>query len=135
MSLDNDTNYLCFENGKKRCEAIRENGKIRIYREWYETGQLKEEFVNGLYTFWNESGQKVREMTFVDGKREKNGPYREWHANGQLAREANIVNDEPDGLDRGWYPNGKKEYEVLYKDGVRVSDLWWDENGTQIYPK
>ena len=57
----------------------------------------------------HESGQKLSETTYKDGKRE--GPFNAWHENGQ------------------------KAYEGMWKDGEEVSSTYWNKEGNEIISK
>jgi antitoxin component YwqK of YwqJK toxin-antitoxin module len=35
-----------------------------------------------------------------------------------------------DGLTTWWYENGQKEYEGTYKNGKKISEKEWDEDGS-----
>jgi len=53
-----------------------------------------------------------------------------WKKNGTLYREANIKNDDYDGLRTRWYENGQKEYVRTYKNGKLEGPMTnWYENG------
>ena len=43
--------------------------------------------------------------------------------------EANYKDGMADGLETGWYENGKKEYESKYKDKMLVTATTWKPNG------
>ena len=52
--------------------------------------------------------------TYLDGI--KDGKHQEWRV----------------GVWKFWYPNGKMQFEGLYKDGTLVSKKCWDKNGESI---
>jgi len=37
-----------------------------------------------------------------------------------------------DGLLTGWYDNGQKRSELNYKDGEKISEKKWDEDGNPL---
>ena len=60
-------------------------------------------------------------------------PYTGWakdmHDNGQIWRLYQHKDGKWDGLSRGWYSNGQKEYDHTYKDGKRITAVAWKPNG------
>ena len=60
----------------------------------------------------------------------------EWRLNGKKRFEVNWKNGKQDGVSTRWYANGQKEYEANYKDG-KLDGIWthWDENGQKFFLK
>jgi antitoxin component YwqK of YwqJK toxin-antitoxin module len=79
---------------------------------------------------WHENGQKKREATFKDGKRD--GLLTFWHENGQKQGESTFKEGEQDGLHTEWYENGQKRREATFKDGERVSAKYWNSKGEEV---
>ena len=67
-------------------------------------GKMKNGKKDGLWTGWDDNGQKKSEGTFKDGK---------W-----------------DGLWTLWYDNGQKMYDGTFKNGELLSYIAYLENGT-----
>lgn len=76
------TNY--HPNGQKQSESnFIDNEEYGLWKEWYANGQMKymghhigwnnyakqEKVRDGLWTFWDEAGNKTEEFTYKDGKR------------------------------------------------------------------
>ncbi len=57
-----------------------------------EEGEYKDGKQEGLWTYWDENGQKTGEGEYKDGKREGLGTY--WHANGQKSAEVEYRDDK-----------------------------------------
>ena len=94
------------------------------------TGSLKGGKKDGLFTYWNENGQKEVEGTYKDGK--EDGLYTEWYENGQKDYEGTYKDGELNGEWTWWYENGQKKSEGTYKDGKEDGNgkwTWWYENG------
>jgi antitoxin component YwqK of YwqJK toxin-antitoxin module len=114
-----------YELGNKR------NG---LYKEWYETGQLYEEYTridgkrNGLYKVWYENGQLKEECSFKNGL--VDSLWKVWYENGQLEIERTCKDGKLNGQYRMWYKNGQPKMECLGKDGIRNGSYKdWYENG------
>ena len=77
-----------------------------------------------------ESGQKVEEATYKDGKLE--GLRTVFHENGQKKIEQTWKDGKAEGLQTIWHENGQKGLEGTWKDGKVVSHTIWDEEGNEI---
>jgi len=66
-----------------------------------------------------------------------NGEMKVLHQDGQILMELNFVNGTPDGKNTLYRPNGKKEVEVVLKNGnlVEGTDKAWDQSGREITGK
>ena len=85
---------------------------------------------SGESVLYYESGQKMSEGTWKDGK--EDGLWTGWYENGQKMLEGTYKDGELNGLWTGWYKNGQKKYEETYKDRQFISAKCWDENGNEI---
>ena len=85
---------------------------------------------SGEAVWYYENGQKMREVTYKDGK--KDGKYNEWYENGQKESEETYKNGEKDGKWTWWYENGQKWIERTYKDGRLIESSAWDEYGNKL---
>jgi antitoxin component YwqK of YwqJK toxin-antitoxin module len=108
-----------------------EDGKKEgIHRKWYEDRgwdedcQLKSEtnFSNGIIygvsKGWFKNGQ-IDNVTYYD----ISGTNKNWYENGQLRWKCYYINGinnlKKDGLEEMWSRNGKKVYEINWKDGLK----------------
>ena len=57
------------------------------------------------------------------------GTFVQWHDNGRLAAQATMVDGQPDGVCRGWYPSGAPKARVELHDGEVVSREYWEDEG------
>ncbi|MFL2450458.1 MAG: SHD1 domain-containing protein [Verrucomicrobiales bacterium] len=66
-----------------------------------------------------------------------NGEMKVWHGNGHICMKLNFVNGTPDGKNTVYFPNGKKEVEVVLKNGnlVEGTDKAWNQSGREITEK
>lgn len=61
-----------------------------------QSGNYKEEIKEGVWTLWAETGQKLKETSYVAGK--KHGPEKKYSLKGTQTEETNYVEDERDGV-------------------------------------
>ena len=114
------------EEGTLFRTAQYQNGRKSGLQETYWPGgtvvKLQEHFIddaiNGIVRGFNESGQKVLELEFVDGK--PHGPETRWFSNGAIAATGNYTNGVPDGLFVYYDADGAKTSEVHWTDGQRT---------------
>ena len=59
----------------------------------------------------------------------KTGIWRDWYINGNIKTNINYSNGFRDGKCEGWYLNGSKEYEEIWKSGTCLSRIDWNEMG------
>ena len=85
---------------------------------------------SGESVLYYESGQKMSEGTWKDGK--EDGLWTWWHENGQKRSEVTYKDGERDGKYNYWHYNGQKENERTYKDGKQIEEIWWDRDGNVI---
>ncbi len=129
-----------YEDGKKRTESYRKNGKREGFAtQWHNNGQkhlngyFKEGIPEGLVTEWYEDGQKHFETFF---KKNKAGDlwieWNKWHENGEKWQEGFYKNGEEEGLWTTWNKSGQKQLEGHFKNGKPVG-IWtiWDEEGNK----
>jgi len=97
------------KNGQKRSEGTLKDGKK-----------------DGEWTIWYK-GQKWEEGSYKNGKFEGLWTGRVY----PRGRFSGIFRDgEKDGKWTYWYDTDKLE--VTFKDGRRMKETWWDENGNEI---
>ena len=78
---------------------------------------------------YHSTGKIYGETTFKDGK--KDGLWTQWDENGQKRFEVTYKDGKNDGLWTQWYENGQKKYEGTYKDGNQINTKCWDEEGNE----
>ena len=74
-----------------------------------------------------ENGQKGREVSYKDGKRDGLATF--WYENGQKMEEGSYKDGKEDGLMTNWYENGQKKKEANYEKGKIMSLVVWKPNG------
>jgi antitoxin component YwqK of YwqJK toxin-antitoxin module len=169
-----------FENGQKNLEENYKDGELHgLVTVWYDNGQKKWEGnwkdgkKVGLQTGWYENGQKRKEVTYKAGKKisekqwdEDGNPMGQdqggeapkvvvdyyklsqgdglfyfeekpftgvaisKYGNGKKGWELNYKDGKLDGPSTDWHLNGQKRVERNYKDGKDDGlYTWWYENG------
>lgn len=108
-----DTFVEFYENGQKRAELHKKNGKLH-------GSQLK----------WYRNGQKMGQYNYVNGKLD--GLYLEWYENGEKKETRTYINCKLHGVYTEWYNNQQKEMECNYVDG-KLCGLYleWDKYGNE----
>ena len=91
----------------------------------------REKGINGLYTGWYESGQKLEEITFKEGQ--WHGAMIFWDEDGKKREESYFKYGLRDGVWTEWYKNGQKHAEMHYRNNAQVG-VWkeWDMQGNLI---
>jgi antitoxin component YwqK of YwqJK toxin-antitoxin module len=85
---------------------------------------------SGESVLYYESGQKMSEGTWKDGK--EDGLWTGWYENGQKMLEGTYKDGESAGKWTYWHSNGQKSWEETYKDGGLIEETWWDEDGNEF---
>jgi antitoxin component YwqK of YwqJK toxin-antitoxin module len=123
-----------YENGSLKIECEYENGlKNGTFRTWYENGnkELEADYINdvpnGVFKKWYESGNLEIQLYNKNGL--PNGSSKAWFENGQLKIEYYMVDGKPSGIIKVWYESGSRRSEAMVKDGVKLYNNCWDENG------
>ncbi|MFC1773539.1 toxin-antitoxin system YwqK family antitoxin [Pseudomonadota bacterium] len=79
----------------------------------------------------DESGRKVGEAEYVDGK--PHGISRIWTVEGVLSLEAEMENGEYHGEYRSWWDNGNKKEEGKFYRGKKVGLYrWYSQDGSLL---
>ena len=60
----------------------------------------------------------------------KDGKFLSYHSNGRKKEEGFYNENKKDGKWILWYGNGYKMSEEIYKDGVKISNKSWNEDGS-----
>lgn len=98
------------------------NGRI-VYRLPILDGQE-----NGLAKGWYNTGEKLLERLFVDGKKE--GVFKQWWPNGRLRYLFHYEHDQYNGTQLVFFPTGKKREESTYSSGEEEGlQRVWDKDG------
>ena len=109
-------------NLKVKDEDIEKND----IRKFYTSNKLGQNIYNSVITeTYYESGNLKTRMTDTGNKGKLEGYYE----NGNLITEANLINEKmgeltktyPEGIVKNYYPNGKLEESVFYKNGEVVN--------------
>src|SRR3990172_5857393 len=90
------------------------DNKDGTLREYYDTGELKQEW------------------TFKGGIFE--GVSKSFYTTGEVMSEENYLKGKKEGVGMFYYKNGQVAHEDKYTDGVRVSRQSYDENGQPAGP-
>jgi antitoxin component YwqK of YwqJK toxin-antitoxin module len=86
---------------------------------------------NGLAKGIYNSGEKLLERNFVDGKRE--GLFKQWWPNGNLRYLFSYKNDKYEGAQYIFFPDGKRQQVGNYVNGVEEGlQSSWDTKGQLV---
>lgn len=83
-----------------------------------EVQTYKEGKPDGIWKQYYESGQLKSETPFKEGIPDK--VIKQYYENGQLKSEVTYKDGQPDGQGKKYYENGQLESEETYKEGVRI---------------
>lgn len=114
--------FVLFEIDKAEQESEEKHGS---YREYYESGELKQEAnykrneLEGLSKTYYENGQVAEISNWVNDQYQ--GVYKYYFENGGIQQELKYVNDLLNGPCKVYYDNGNLKNEINYKD-----DLLWE---------
>lgn len=106
------------EELKQQIAVISETPKNNLNERVIETDSLLN-FKNGRYFF-------------LDEKIPFTGISENHYENGQKRSEEHFVNGQRNGLSIHWNENGRKIWQLNYKDNIKTSFSAWDENEQQI---
>ena len=122
--------------GKTLLKGTYKNGKKDgLWTEWDENGQKKSEGKfeddkkDDLWKDYYENGQLQEEGHYKEGKYE--GLWIRYFDNGILSIKGNYKDDKQDGFWKSYYDNGQLKYEWNYKEGELISQECWDEDGNE----
>ncbi len=108
-----------------------------LLTNYYNTGEKLSEmsFIDGVRhgpkTAWYRDGQIWNYGEFVNGKAD--GTWTEWLSNGVKGRETHFDNGAFHGLITEWYPNGQKKMEIMYLKGQKQGRMTiWDRDGNVV---
>lgn len=124
---------------------------VGLYTAWYPNGQKMLQgrhraaastasavcTADGTWTWWSESGEKIREVTYQNGQQA--GPWTQWWPSGQMAvqglyeQSALESTSAAEGQWQWWWENGQLQAQGTFVNGQRQGQwtLWYD-NG-QMY--
>jgi hypothetical protein len=93
-----------------------------------EEGHYEDHFAEGLFTSWDEQGQKVSESPFVRGK--KHGLETIWYPGGGIKSQRPYVEGQRHGVVYIWDDKERKRTAVPYEHGKQHgSEARWDIDG------
>jgi len=105
-----------FSNGRPKAEYCFYRGKDAL------------EVLHGKYITWSESGQKLSEQNYRNGKIDGRTVY--WHENGKKSWQGTYHDGYAVGTWVSWNENGQKESSCNYVNGEKEGVcLWWDAQG------
>ena len=83
---------------------------------------------NGLFTQWNENGQRLEDGNYLDGQ--KDGKYTYWYSNGQKRQELYFKAGKREGESNVWWSNGQKKKSGKNKNDKPIGSWkYWLDNG------
>ena len=87
---------------------------------------------NGIeQKFFSENGGIAEEITWKDDQKE--GPWKQYFVNGQLKFSAYCVDDKLEGAYTSFYPDGKKENEGFFRNGLPDGEwIRYNDNGEYV---
>lgn len=86
---------------------------------------------NGLAKGWYNTGEKLLERWFVDGRKE--GTFRQWWPNGRLRYVFQYKDNQYNGLQLVYFPKGTRREESTYIAGEQAgSQRIWNEKGQLV---
>lgn len=100
----------------------------------FETGQKRMAitYVGGLRQgnaeWWGADGRLKHKRQYLQGK--LNGVWVEYYAGSNAPRQEQLYDDGTEILRRGWWPNGKKQFEITFANGKEISRKTWEADGT-----
>jgi hypothetical protein len=86
-------------------------------RYWVDEAGIRQ----GLYESWHTNGQRVLQLRYVNGR--KYGLYQCWYSNVKLydrCEYTEFVKDNPNGMGRYWYENGKLAFVGWYENDIEI---------------
>jgi antitoxin component YwqK of YwqJK toxin-antitoxin module len=144
-----------WENGNKKTEGNRNNGKYIEYHEngniqsefnyrngllngeilhYYKSGELesKSNFLNNQETgesvIYHENGQVSQKMTYKNGQ--WNGAVITYYSSGKMKSKSMYFNGKQHGEDIGYFNNGSTKFKGSFINGKQSGDYFeYDENG------
>jgi antitoxin component YwqK of YwqJK toxin-antitoxin module len=86
--------------------------------QFWKKGSLQTRNVkDGMWTTWYESGQKLQEGPYVNGKEE--GEWHSWFETGQQKTIGTFAEGRMNGLWRGFFPDGQPDFEGYYANDLK----------------
>jgi len=116
-------------NGQKEFEIAYEDEEYFIINAWYHNGEKMVENGNGKYKKVYMDGSYM-EGTIENGK--FIGRQEGWQENGERIYEGAFKNGKKDGPWMIFYESGRKKLLRTYKDGIKVSELHYEDKPGNI---
>ena len=104
--------------------------------EFYESGQKKMAIPfldgrrQGTAQWWSPNGSLWHTRQYLEG--ELNGVWVEYYAGSIIRRQEQLYDEGTEILRRGWWPNGAKQFEVTFANGLERTRKAWSIDGADI---
>ena len=104
--------------------------------EFYESGQKRmaipflDGHRQGTAQWWNPDGQLKHTRQYLEGK--LNGVWVEYYPGSKIRRQEQLYDEGTEILRRGWWPNGAKQFEVIFANGFEQTRKSWGIDGAAI---
>jgi antitoxin component YwqK of YwqJK toxin-antitoxin module len=122
-NIEHDGEWLQFyKNGNKKLEAEFKNGDFLIHGCWRENGEQTLKNGNGIYIYDYSSWAGYTDHNEQEYKNYKRHGKQYTYTNGVISLYQEMENGKENGITRTYYKNGKIKKEVLYKDGMEISE-------------
>ncbi len=133
-----------FPNGRLRAKGSFEGGTFELGCAG-SGNYISVSIKSGNWQYWSLSGSKILTCNYVKneyGEQSLNGRYTKWYDSGQKLEEGSYKNGMKNGKWTYWYVNGQKQREeyFVYQDCLLYDYVWyecptgewkyWNEDGT-----
>ena len=104
--------------------------------EFYESGQKRMAIPfldgrrQGTAQWWSPNGNLKHTRQYLEGK--LNGVWVEYYPGSKTRRQEQLYDEGIEILRRGWWPNGAKQFEVTFANGLERSRKAWGIDGADI---
>lgn len=130
-------NYY-YRSGKQSSYCNYKDGQLEGEKVvYYQNGGLsekmvyKEDLLHGYYQSYHLTGKPSIETWMLNDK--KQGPYVSYNQFGAVKFKGYYVNNDLEGATQNYYPDGKIDYEEVFKDGWLTKMIEYDANGKIAY--
>ena len=104
--------------------------------EFYESGQKRMAIPfldgrrQGTAQWWGPNGSLKHSRQYLTGK--LNGVWVEYYPGSKTRRQEQLYDEGIEILRRGWWPNGAKQFEVTFANGLEQTRKSWGIDGADI---
>jgi TonB family protein len=105
---------------------IKTNNELQDGYAIYRT----EDFSNGEYTLYNDSGDTVKHMFYKNSK--PDGSYRTWKDGKSLFKKTDYRDGKEDGVCDIYFPNGQVSARYKMEEGNILESQFWNEDGSVL---